>query len=131
MRMTILVSDTYQLRFTIFTYYTKNLIRIEESGGRVVNIYDVPTNASNEDLLEYKQQSALDDSEIDDECCWGVAYQISDDKWEEESFQLKVEKNNPDGFVSTRKTFYPVVSKMIRMCFLKIQFLTLKIFEVV
>ena len=111
--MTIVLGRKYKgthfNRDTLFIPF-KTSITIVGSEGRVVNIYEVPTNASNDDLLEYKNQSTLDDNTIDEECCWGVAYKISNEKWEEEGIQLKVEDKNPGGFVSTNKTFYPVVS---------------------
>ena len=78
--------------------------------GRVVNIYKVPTNTSHEDLLEYKNLETLESSEIDKECCWGIAYKVNIYSWEHDGIRVKVEDNNPDGFVPTKMTFYPVVN---------------------
>lgn len=75
-----------------------------------MNIYEVPKNASHECLLEYKNLDTLEQSEIDKECCWGIAYKVNLYSWEHAGIRLKVEEKNPSGFVQTKMTFYPMVN---------------------
>ena len=79
----------------------------------------MPTNASPEKLVDYKHLNISEENKHDQECCWGVAYKISLDKWAG-GLQEKIKNKYPLGFKETTTTFYPTVDityLLERICF--------------
>ena len=83
--------------------------------GRVVNIFKKDTIATQKDLLEYRKsveqharKSVSTNDEIDDECCWGVAFKIHKYVWEK---QVKgfLDHEFRGGYEPKKMTFYPRV----------------------
>ena len=79
------------------------------SEGRVVTLSEVSSDASKEDLLEYRKLPPSDSHELDDVCCWGKVYRFKRNKFDAK-FKEEVTKRYPEGFKEVRTTFYPMVS---------------------
>ena len=73
----------------------------------------MPISVSDENLVEYKNSNISDDDEIDDECCWGVAYEIDDVVWTGEAAQEWVQYKLQGGYKEMKLAFYPQVSNII------------------
>ena len=71
-------------------------------------MFEVATKASHQQLIEYKKLFQTNNKEIDDECCWGVAYQVHKYVWEQE-VQERQNHKMWDGIEEKTMTFYPSV----------------------
>ena len=75
----------------------------------MANLFAKETSATKEQLLDYKDSHDPRNDEIDDECCWGVAYQMHRYVWEQEVKEWMQNKFQ-GGYQEKRLTFYPRVS---------------------
>ena len=76
-----------------------------------MTLKEVPSDASEEDLVEYKKLQPSEDHELDDQCCWGKAYRFKRNKWEG-GIEKRLMKRLPEGFKEMRTTFYPTGEDM-------------------
>jgi len=81
------------------------------SEGRVVTLCEVSSEASEEDLLEYKKLPPSESHELDDACCWGKVFRFKRNKFEAK-IKDEVTKRYPEGFQEVRTTFYPMGENM-------------------
>ena len=95
------------------THHSSHILKGKE--GRVLNIFQKETMATQKELLEYRKsiewhqrKSTSTNDEIDDECCWGVAYQIHKYIWEQE-VKERLEHEFRGGYEQKKMTFYPRV----------------------
>ena len=67
--------------------------------------------ATQEELLEYKNSDASCNNEIDNQCCWGVAYEIHETIWDKELTGF-LEDHESRGYLEEKITFYPKVGTL-------------------
>ena len=61
-----------------------------------------------EQLTQYAKSRVLNDQDIDNECCWGVAYEINDILWKQ-NVEEKLVNTGYGIYREKRVTFYPRV----------------------
>ena len=71
-------------------------------------MFDTDASATVDELLAYRDSKEQDDEKIQDECCWGIAYQIHKYIWENEVKEQIVNKFC-EGYQEKRMTLYPRV----------------------
>ena len=83
------------------------LFLFKGSEGRIVCLNKVPSNATKDDLISYKNLLACESHQLDDECCWGTVYRFKRSKWER-GIEEKINKRCPEGCTTMKTTFYPM-----------------------
>ena len=83
---------------------------LKGSEGRIVNVLETDASATADELLAYRDSKEQDNDKIQDECCWGIAYQIHKYIWENEVKEQIVNKFC-EGYQEKRITLYPRVCK--------------------
>ena len=78
------------------------------SEGRIVNVFETDASATADELLTYRDSKEQDEEKIEDQSCWGIAFQIHKYIWENEVKEQIVTKFC-EGYLEKRMTFYPRV----------------------